>query len=171
MNKKIIGTYIVLSFTGICILTYFQIINNKKIGYVTTLKVFEEFKEKKELETKYQKIQIVKQTYLDSLKLNIQSLENGDFKKNEEKINELKKIYLLKENQFNQENEVLYKDYTDQIWKQLNQYIEDYGKEKKYDFLLGATGQGNIMYASDKEDLTKEIIEYVNNKYDGKINK
>lgn len=77
-------------------------------------------------------------------------------------------MYLIKENQFNQENQGLFDQYNEQIWKQLNQYIEDYGRDNGYDYLLGASGQGAIMYANEAQDLTKEIIFYVNNKYSGK---
>lgn len=153
---------------------YYQKKNEKKIGYVTTLIAFEEFELKKELETKYKKSQIIKQTYLDSIKLSIQSLSQSQLNRDsdtENKIEELKKSYLLKESQFNQENEVVYQQYNEQIWKQLNQYIEDYGKENGYDYLLGASGQGSIMYANEKDNVTKEIITYANNKYVGKKSK
>jgi outer membrane protein len=149
-----------------------QYTRTKKIGFVTTLKVFEEFTLKKELEGDYKKVQIIKQTYLDSIKLNIQSLAvTSKQVDKEEKIADYKKVYLLKENQFNQENEALYQQYNEQIWKQLNQFIEDFGKENGYDYLLGASGQGSIMYANEKEDLTKQIIDYVNTKYSGKKSK
>jgi outer membrane protein len=173
MKNKIFYGYLVLSLGLIGILFFLRSKENKKIGYVTTLKVFEEFALKKELEGDYKKMQIIRQTYLDSIKLNVQTLSvlEGKDLNREEKIDRLKKAYLLKENQFNQENENLYSQYNEQIWNQLNQYVQDFGKEQGYDYLLGASGQGSIMYAKENEDVTKEVIEYVNNKYRGKKNK
>ncbi len=173
MKNLIIYAGLILSLALCGLLLYKQTSSSKKIGYITTLRVFEEFELKKELEGDYKKVQMVKQSYLDSIKLNVQTLSlntNTDPDK-EKKIENYKRAYLLKEEQFNHENENLYQQYTEQIWKQLNQYVEDYGKENGYDYLLGASGQGNIMYASEKEDLTKQVIEYVNNKYRGKKTK
>lgn len=167
MNSRLIIVNIFITLLLLTGVALFFLNKEKKVAYVTTMKVFEEFKMKKEIELKYQKIQIMKQTYLDSIRLEIRSLETTRKPEDELRWNELKKLYLIKEDQFNQENELLYKDFTEQIWKQLNQYVEDYGKENKYDFLFGAAGQGNIMYANDKEDKTKEVIEYVNKKYNG----
>jgi outer membrane protein len=173
MKNKIFYGYLALSLGLIGTLFYLRSKETKKIGYVTTLKVFEEFALKKELEQDYQKVQIARQTYLDSIKLNVQTLSVQESKDaiREEKINHLKKAYLLKEDQFDKENENLYSQYNEQIWNQLNQYVQDFGKEQGYDYLLGASGQGSIMYAKENEDVTKEVIEYVNNKYRGKKNK
>lgn len=172
MKSKIVNLYILVTALAIPALFMMSFKNTKKVGYITTLKVFEEFKLKKELESEFKKVQIARQTYLDSLKLNLQSLgmrlEKNHDNETIVRFDEAKKMYLMKERQFTEENENVYNSYTEQIWKQLNQYMEDYGKENKYDYLFGASGQGNIMYASEGEDVTKEIIEYVNNKYVGK---
>ncbi|MBL7930625.1 MAG: OmpH family outer membrane protein [Bacteroidia bacterium] len=144
--------------------------SEKKIGYVTTAKVFDGFKLKKELEGKYKRVQIARQTFLDSLKLNIQeiALKSTSTKSENERLNELRKVYLLKEEQVNKENQRLYDEYNEQIWKQLNQYMADFGKENNYDYVLGASGQGSIMYAKESNDATTAMIEYVNKKYNGK---
>lgn len=48
------------------------------------------------------------------------------------------------------------------IWEKINQKINEYGKEKGYDYIFGAKGDGSIMYASDAKDITKEVIAYIN---------
>lgn len=50
------------------------------------------------------------------------------------------------------------------IWEQLNAGIAEYGKHHQIDFILGAKGDGNIMFASDRCDITKELIQYINQK-------
>lgn len=174
MKSKLIYGCVTLLILSSCQLWYMHFKERKKTGYVTTLKVFEEFLLKKELENDYKKIQVAKQSCLDSIKLRIQTLSQNLGTKTpnrEESIEISKRAYLLKEKQFNEENDQLYQQYNEQIWKQLNQFIEDFGKENNYDYLFGASGQGNIMYARETEDLTKQITDYVNTKYLGKKNK
>jgi Skp family chaperone for outer membrane proteins len=48
------------------------------------------------------------------------------------------------------------------VWKEINAKIEKYGKMHELDFILGAKGDGTIMYASDAQDVTEEIIAYIN---------
>ena len=173
MQNKIIYLYTFFSLVALGALATSYLKDHRKVGYVTTLKVFEEFKLKKELEGDYKKIQVAKQSYLDSIRLNIETLMKQNHQKNqklESEIEKQKRMYLLKEDQFNKENENLYTQYNEQIWKQINQFIEDYGREKGFDYVFGASGQGNIMYATGGDDLTKEIIDYVNQKYSGRKN-
>jgi len=54
------------------------------------------------------------------------------------------------------------------IWKRLNPYIAEYGKEKGYAYIYGANGTGNVLYADEGEDITDELIEYVNKRYHDK---
>lgn len=143
---------------------------SKKIGYVNTSIVYDGFKLKKELETKYKTVQLTRQNLLDSIKFKVQylSLKGNAMNENEKmQINELQRSYLVKEKEFNEDNDVTATQYSEQIWKQINQFMSDYGKQNHYDVILGATGQGNIMYAKEQDDITKEIIEYINNKYSG----
>ncbi|MCG8319721.1 MAG: hypothetical protein MI921_09480 [Cytophagales bacterium] len=57
--------------------------------------------------------------------------------------------------------------YTMEIWKQINQYISDYGHANDLNFIYGATGSGNLMFARDAYDITEEVIEYCNKRYEG----
>ncbi|MDI9342044.1 MAG: OmpH family outer membrane protein [Sediminibacterium sp.] len=150
------------------VLIFFTVKNYRKQAYVNVNKVFEEFAFKKKVEADLKKVQLARQAYLDSLKLQIQSaLANPEDRVQNSRVEEMKKVYLLKEDQFIKEQEQTFQTYNEQIWKQLNQYVEDYGKEHQIDYLYGATGQGNLMYATEKDDVTKDIITYINAKYAG----
>jgi len=52
--------------------------------------------------------------------------------------------------------------YQEEVWGVINRSVERYGKEHHYKFILGATGNGALMYADESEDITKEIIAYIN---------
>ncbi len=55
-------------------------------------------------------------------------------------------------------------DFQATVWDELNTRVEAYGKERGYKFILGGTGDGTIMYASEMEDITEEVINYLNAK-------
>ena len=69
---------------------------------------------------------------------------------------------------FNQEKDKAELDMQQQIWNQLNQYMLDYGKTHRYKLIFGANNSGNILYSSETVDITRELINYVNQKYAGK---
>ena len=143
-----------------------------KVVYVNTYSLYNEFKLKKELEEKLKKSELARRVILDSIKGKIQLLSVSQVGVNsaetEARLNNLKEAYFLKEKEFNKENESQAQSYTDQVWEQLNQYVKDFGSEKGFDYILGATGEGNLMYAKESNDISKDLIEYVNKKYEGK---
>lgn len=53
-----------------------------------------------------------------------------------------------------------------EILAEINAYIKQYGKEKGYDFILGATDNGNIVYAAEGKDITDEVLAGLNKQYD-----
>jgi outer membrane protein len=52
-----------------------------------------------------------------------------------------------------------------EVLEEMNAYIKQYGKEKGYDFILGATDNGNIVYAAEDTDVTDEILVELNKQY------
>lgn len=53
-----------------------------------------------------------------------------------------------------------------EILAEINAYIKQYGKEKGYDFILGATENGNIVYAAEGKDITDDVLVGLNKQYD-----
>ncbi len=168
INKKFIGPVLLVGLVACSI--FWSIYSSKKIAYVNTSVLYDGFKLKKELEDKYKKVQLARQNLLDSIKFKIQYITikgNALTDNDKSQISELQRSYLYKEKEFTTDNEATVQQYSEQIWKQINQYMDDYGKEKGYDVIFGATGQGNIMYAKEKDDITKDVSEYINQKYAG----
>jgi outer membrane protein len=50
---------------------------------------------------------------------------------------------------------------------QINSFIEDYSKEHNYDYIIGVTEFGNVLYAKDKLDITEDVIKAINEDYEG----
>ena len=74
-----------------------------------------------------------------------------------------------KEQQFLQYREALQQQATaeqqrvdKEVLEEMNAYIKQYGKEKGYDFILGATENGNIVYAAEGTDITEEVLKGLN---------
>ena len=50
----------------------------------------------------------------------------------------------------------------------INDYVKEYGKKKGYDIIFGASGSGNVMYASEASDLTEDVLKGLNAEFEGK---
>ncbi len=172
MNIKVIvtiGLSVVLSIS----ISYFLFMQAgvfKKEAYIDTIKVFNEFDLKKSLEKKLDVSLGNDRHVIDSLKLSLQALYSDSTLLGNERFLNMKSIQNdieQKTYEASQNERILTDKYNTQIWKQLNQYIKEYGKSKDLDLMYGANGQGTILYAKEKYDLSKECIIYVNNKYLG----
>lgn len=53
------------------------------------------------------------------------------------------------------------------VLNQINSYVMDFGKANGYDYIFGTTESGSLLYATDADDLTDEILEGLNDNYSG----
>lgn len=174
-RKGIIIYLVVVAIVGIGAISMalFSVFQRPKVGYIELSTLYDEFELKKELESKLINVQNNRQLILDSLKLQLQtstaSIQDKTNPTNSEisKWQTLKSNYQETEKQFAEDNYSMTETYNQQIWKQLNQYVEDYGKENNYEFIYGAEGSGALMYGNKEYDITQELIKYSNEKYKG----
>jgi len=178
MSKKniyvlFIAGIIVSLFINLAIVYFFTVKADKKIAYVKLVEVYDGFELKKQLSAKMSQAETARKNILDSLEFRLRSLEiqlkNTKSDKASQQVFEAEKEnYLYKKQQFAEDDEEMASKYNEQIWSQINQYVTEYGKEKQFEYILGAEGNGSIMYGNEADDITKEIIAYINNKYHGK---
>ena len=145
-----------------------------KIGYVNTQIVFNEFLYKKELEKELTAIKNSRKFIIDSLEANLkilmkqmQSLQKNN-KEQQTEFQRQKEFFLAKKEQFEEDEDLMVKQFDEKIITQLNIYTKDFGRENKFDIIYGANSSGNIMYADSIYDLTKEVVSYMNQKFLGK---
>jgi|SRR3954469_11510730 outer membrane protein len=142
-----------------------------KIAYVELGALYDSFTFKKELETKLINIKQTRANILDSIKLQLKVMMTT-LKTTDEKGKMLfeaqRQNYFEKEKTFSEDNEALTRQFSSEVMKQMNQYVQEYGKEHGYTYILGADGSGNIMFADTKENVTTEVLAYLNDKYKGK---
>jgi len=55
----------------------------------------------------------------------------------------------------------------DEIVKQIDSYIKNYGEEHGYDYIFGVTSEGNLLFANDTDNITDAILEGLNRSYEG----
>ena len=55
-------------------------------------------------------------------------------------------------------------DLTDSIHSDLMRYLKTYNKNQQYDFILGYSRGGGILFANDSLDVTKQVVEGLNKK-------
>jgi len=165
-------TAVNLSVISFVLYLYFT---KEKIAYVNLNKVYKEFEMKKELENKLISIQQNRKTIIDSLEIQLRAFSRHFEKavKIDEKeqlmFDQKKEEYRSKKKNFTEDNQALTQQYTDQIMKQLNEYVRNYGKDHNYDFLLGADNNGSIMHAKEQFDVSDDVIKYINKAYKGVI--
>ena len=174
IKNALIGIAFVGSVASFVISMYNQ---NVKMVYIEMGKVYEEFQLSKELNKELETILASRKQITDSLfetlRKNTQDIKYQE-KKSKEDIQKLAKLeeeYLYRQEQFQKENQTTSSEYNTKIWNQINQFVQDYGKEHKLTMVFGANGQGNIMYGEGGINETSAVIEYINNRYNDKTRK
>lgn len=170
MLKNVIVTICISALSAFVL--YFVITSREELMYVDTAKLFSEFKLSKESLKEVEDFKKARKVVLDSLyeRVRVSSLKIENRSASENELKEfalLKEEYLYKQQLFDEDSRKMTFETDSKIWNQLNQYVLEYGKEKKYKFILGATGQGNIMYADESKNVTEDMITFVNKKYEG----
>lgn len=110
------------------------------------------------LELDYQKM--VSQYNLDAPKLSASQKREQENTLQNQKGNIQNYISTL-EQKAREEDEKM----TQGVINQINSSIEAYGMKKGYSYVLGTTNDGNILYGVKSNDITAEVIEYLNNSY------
>lgn len=175
MKKNIIGISTLVVAVAALVMSVVNYTVRPKSAYVDLGTVYNEFALKQDLETKLTDVTTLRKAQLDSLKLelttlgrNYQNTADENLKKElETQYLSKREEYLMKENSFTEETDRLTAEYDEQIWKQINQYVRDYGAKHGYSYIYGAEGSGSLMYGSESENITEDVVSYVNTSFKG----
>lgn len=174
MKNKAFQITTVLLIIGLFVFVGFSLPKEQPRGFVVSSKLYQEFTMKKELEDNLMAKQTAWNNELDSLKIQLEFKAQTYKSLGEENIPMLQELQMLdrqltqKTQQYEELNQQETQRALEQIWNQLNTYIEAYGEANGYEYIYGANGDGAIMYADAEHELTDEIIEYVNKQYAGR---
>lgn len=163
----------------ISILAFFWAKSSSELVYVDVNKLVDGYKRTKVAKTEFDKKANVMKSNVDSLLLGWQEeLKNYEKERSSMSSKELKlkqELLASKQQQINGYQEAIQKQIqeedkkiTQTIINDINDYVKEYGKEKGYKIIFGASGGGNIMYADESTDLTAEILKGLNAEYEKK---
>lgn len=144
-----------------------------KTGFVIIQDLYSGFNMKKEVEKKYQQTKNARDKILDSLTLELKILAKkiqNEQEKNKSTLAEFntkRDEYIQRKQTYEEDNTALAKKYDKEILTQLNQYVKDFGEKNHYTYVFGNDENGSLMYAIEAKNITKEVLEYINNKYKG----
>ena len=151
LTVLVIGTY------------YYTNQNKQEVVYIDSVKLFSGFNMTKDIK-KIEEAKINKQgKELDSLYAIFQVVtdkETPPFKNLQQQIaNKSKAFQELQDN---------YK-YTlsNKVWSRLNAYVKEYAQNNSLKIVLGANGYGNVLFGDESLDITDQILEFSNKKYEG----
>jgi outer membrane protein len=162
---KLFNILVIFIFCGLATYLFFEKKNEKKIAYINNGELFDSFKMSAELNKSLKQAEDAKKSILDSL---VNEIKYYNTNKDKEGFLRLKENYLSKRNAFSEDLVKLKQSASEKIAVQINEYIKEYAEEKNYSIILGANGNGNLWYAKENNDITKEIIQFANQKYAGK---
>ena len=147
--------------------------SSKKIVYIDNVKLYNEFNMTKELGTIHEKKYQPFLRKFDSLVNTLKNVENKlnkqqkITKKEEEEYMSLKRLVVSADAEVQELRSKVKMDINKMVWERLNAYVQEFGRNYNYDIILGAQGQGNIMYSEEKFEATQQFIDYANSKYEG----
>lgn len=162
----------------IALITVIPLYAEKKIGYIDSQRILQEYRGAKEIQKRYEEKVNQWKNEVDALKEEIQKLQRSLQTQNmmlseEAKMRKMREI---------QEKQRQYQEYVQRIWgqggeaEQLNQelmqpllqeidtLISNIGKEEGYTMILDASA-GSVVYADDTLDITDRVLEALNRKY------
>jgi outer membrane protein len=174
MKNKLVFVCLAISLLALAGVIKIQFFPRKHlVAYIELGKIFNDFDMAKQYHKKLESVAFARKGIIDSLELNLRSQSRAiqsaahQSKDQIEKFQLDKGYYEDKKRQFDEDNNALQKEYNEEIIKQLNQYVRDYGEKSGYDFIYGAEGSGVIMYGNDKLNITAEVTKYINERFNG----
>lgn len=135
--------------------------NNKKICFVDTIELFNEFALTKELENQDAPVLNEYKSKLDSLKGIYQNLRN------ESSRDTLGITIYQFENEYKKVSDNSNKRINDLVWARLNKLIDKYAEQNKIQLLIGANGMGTVLHGEPQRDETSNLLKYCNKEYHG----
>lgn len=167
-------------YVTIALLVFASCEKPNKIGFVDNETIINEYKEKIDLETKFQSKQDAYRTKFDSIdkafETEVQAFQNGARKMAQTLAQQKYQELGQKQQALDQQKQVEAQQFRqafqaelDSIIKKVKAYENDYGKRNGYTYLLGTSdATSTVLYGAEENDLTQIILDSLNAKYDNK---
>lgn len=171
--KKIINSLIFILIFSSCQ-------EEKKIGYVDNSTLINEYQEKKDIESKFQKREGSFTKKADSIskafQLEVQDTQQEARKSSQKQAQELmaglqQKQQLLQQQMQYEQQELTqaFQTEIDSLISKVKTYVKDYGKKNGYTYILGTSDNAaTVLYGTEENDLTKTVLDALNAEYNKK---
>jgi len=157
----LIVTVAAISLASLC-LSLWLMNREKKIGYIDTIRLFNDYALKKDMEAREEPVLNRIKSSADSMKAVYDAMsQNG----NKDQLKQLEMQIVQASAVFRQENERSNRDINEKVWKRLNPDIDEFARSIHIDLLIGANGMGTVLYGNKGTDYTDDLLSYVNKKY------
>ena len=148
----------------------------QKIGYVDNVKLMDEYQEKIDVETRFNaKVAAMgkkKDSISQAFQLEAQAFQakaqGMSQKKAQEEYGLIQQKGQFIGQQIQQEEQKIQQDgrtEMDSLVSKVKKEIKAYGKANGYTYILGGGDGGAVLYGTDADDLTDEILKILNDKY------
>lgn len=150
--------------------------NQTKIAYVDVEQVMNDYKERQELETEFKSRQEKMAKKLDSMQIAFQGkvqeyyksakrMSANKRKQVEQNLQQEQQVLQAKGQKMAQEFQKESAEKSDVLTKKVDSFITDYAKKNKLNLVIGTQGKGAVMYGDDNLNISKQILEILNNNY------
>lgn len=166
----------VISFV-IIIATIFSCQEEKKIGFVDTGEIINEYQEKKDIETKFQskdeKFKKKADSISNAFQLEVQNTQMTARSSTQQKAQELMQGLQQKQQFLQQQMQAEQQELTqefqteiDTLISKVKKFVKDYGKDNGYTYILGTSeAAASVLYGAEENDLTQTVLDALNAEY------
>jgi|SRR6218665_2317388 len=159
-NRIIMGSLLLIISISAILFIYSQKYN-PTIAYVDSGKLFTDFNMTKELRKSGEKEIKNQERKLDSLQIVLTNTADQASKslliqqiiKQRQEIDE---FHLS----FSQQN-------SEKIWSRISLYTKEFAESNKFEMIIGADGNQQVLYCSKEKDVTLLLLSFINKKYEG----
>lgn len=148
----------------------------QKIGYVDNVKLMDEYQEKIDVESEFkikaEALTKKRDSISQAFQIEAQAFQIKSQKMSQKKAQEEYAV-MQQRGQFigqqlqqeDQQLQLVGQTEMDSIITKVKEEIKAYGKSKGYTYILGGGDGGSVLYGTDADNLTDEIVKILNDKY------
>lgn len=153
--------------------------NSSDLVYVDVNEMLQGYKRTKIVKAEFEKKAATMKANVDSLlvdwqkELKVYEKERSGMSKKELELKQ--ELLGNKQQQINNYQQAIQKQLAEEdkkstqtVVNDINDFVKEYGKDKGYNIIFGAVGNGNIMYAKEGTNLTPKLIDLINAEFEGK---
>lgn len=160
----------------VAVATVYVYTSTPKIAYVRNLELIQGFNGLKSAQSDYQAQAEIWQNNIDTLNKRYKA-KLDEYNSSENKLSKKEKqdvqmqLRRMKEDIDKYTNAIGQKareedaKISEALLNQINSFVESYAKQKGYDIVFGAQGDGTIMYGKEFYDITNEVLIELNKEY------